>query len=100
MIVVTGSVTARPEAFEALLEASLAHVRRSRLEGGCLSHAVHIDAESPMRLVFLETWSDAEALRAHFLQTGSREFVEAVRALAAGPPDLHLWEARPLAVPG
>ena len=32
MIIVTGSVTAREDSFEALCEASLAHVHRSRLE--------------------------------------------------------------------
>ncbi len=40
MIIVTGSVTARPETFEALLRASLDHVHRSRTEDGCLVHSV------------------------------------------------------------
>ena len=61
MIIVTGAVTARPESFEALLEASLAHVRRSRTEPGCIGHAVRIDAENPLQLVFFEEWSDRAA---------------------------------------
>ncbi|WP_293369734.1 antibiotic biosynthesis monooxygenase [Phenylobacterium sp.] len=52
MLVATGSVTARADSFEALLEAALAHVARSRTEPGCLTHGVHIDAEDPLRLFF------------------------------------------------
>jgi quinol monooxygenase YgiN len=52
MIIVTGSVTARPDSFETLRQACLDHCARSRTEDGCLSHAVHIDAENPLRLFF------------------------------------------------
>ncbi|WP_245302262.1 antibiotic biosynthesis monooxygenase [Bradyrhizobium sp. LTSP885] len=52
MIVVTGSVTARPDSFDEVRRLSLEHVHRSRAEPGCISHAVHIDCENPLRLVF------------------------------------------------
>ena len=61
MIIVTGSIVARPEAFEELLSLCLEHVRRSRTEPGCRSHAVHRDAENPLRLVFFEEWDDRAA---------------------------------------
>ena len=51
-IIVRGDVTARPESFERLLEAALAHVARSRTEAGCIEHGVAVDAENPLRLVF------------------------------------------------
>ena len=54
MIIVTGSVTARPDSFEELRQASLDHVRRSRTEPGCISHSVQVDCEDPMRLFFFE----------------------------------------------
>ena len=82
MLVVTGSVTARAETFEALLEAGLAHVARSRLEPGCLKHSLQVDAEDPMRLFFYEEWADRAALDLHFEQTGSKVFMAAVRELA------------------
>ncbi len=63
MILVTGSILARKDTVDELLELSLEHVRRSRLEPGCLSHAVHRDAEEPLRLVFVETWDSREARR-------------------------------------
>ena len=82
MLIVTGSVTARTDTFEALLEAALAHVARSRTEPGCLIHSVHVDCEDPMRLFFYEEWADRPALDTHFAVPGSGEFMAAVRELA------------------
>ena len=83
MLIVTGSVTARPETFEALLEIALEHVQRSRLEPGCLGHSVHIDAENPMRLFFYEEWADRAALDAHFAVPASLDYMHRSRELAA-----------------
>ena len=83
MLIVTGSVTARPDTFEALLEAALAHVARSRREPGCLSHSVHIDAEDPLRLFFYEEWADRAALDVHFAVPESLEYMKIARDLAA-----------------
>ena len=54
MIVVTGSVTARQDSLSEVSRLSLEHVHRSRTENGCILHAVHIDCENPLRLVFIE----------------------------------------------
>lgn len=83
MLVVTGTVTARPDTFEALREAALAHTRRSRAEPGCLRHSVHVDCDDPLTLFFYEEWADRPALDAHFAQPGSHDFMTAVRQLAA-----------------
>lgn len=83
MLVVTGAVTARPDTFEALRETALAHTVRSRTEPGCLKHSVHIDCEDPLTLFFYEEWADRPALDTHFAQDGSRQFMAAVRELAA-----------------
>ena len=93
MIIVTGSVQGRPDTIDDLLAVSLTHVHRSREEPGCLLHSVHFDAENPLRLVFLEQWADADALRAHFAVPASREFVNALSALAAAPPEMHIFDA-------
>jgi quinol monooxygenase YgiN len=66
MIVVTGSVTARQDSFDEVRKLSLEHVHRSRGEPGCISHAVHVDCENPLRLVFFEQWADRAALLNHF----------------------------------
>src|SRR3990172_1992352 len=96
MIIITGHVLARPDSIDELRALSLDHVRRSRAEPGCISHAVHIDIEDPLRLVFLETWSDREAVGAHFAVPESLAFVNAARGLAAEPPVIAVYEARPL----
>jgi quinol monooxygenase YgiN len=83
MIVVTGSVTAKQDCFEEVRRLSLEHVRRSRGEPGCISHAVHVDCENPMRLVFVEQWADRAALLTHFAVPDSRHFVRALQPLAA-----------------
>ena len=80
MIVVTGSVTARVDSFDEVRKLSLEHVRRSRTEPGCISHAVHVDCENPLRLVFFEQWADRAALLAHFAVPRLARF----RPIAAG----------------
>lgn len=93
MIIVTGSILARDDTVDALLALSLEHVRRSRTEPGCVSHAVHRDVEEPRRLVFVEQWADRAALAAHFAVPASLGFVEAAAGLAAEPPVIRVYEA-------
>jgi len=93
MIVVTGSVTARQDAFEEARRLSLEHVHRSRTEPGCISHAVHVDCENPSRLVFIEQWADRAALAAHFAVPASRNFVRALSALVSSPPTIEIYDA-------
>ncbi|HYW63230.1 MAG TPA: putative quinol monooxygenase [Bradyrhizobium sp.] len=96
MILVTGSVVARPETFDEVRRLSLEHVRRSRNEPGCISHAVHADCENPLRLVFVEQWEDRAALLAHFAVPASRDFVAALRPLASDIPMIEIYDATKL----
>ena len=93
MIVVTGSVTARQESFDEVRRLSLEHVHRSRGEPGCISHAVHVDCENPLRLVFFEQWADRTALLSHFAVPASREFVKSLQSLAAAATSIELYDA-------
>ena len=95
MIIVLGSVVARPDTLPALLKASQEHVERSRAEPGCIAHAVHIDQENPLKLVFVEKWNDAETLGAHFKLKDSINFVAQARPLAAGAPVIEIFVATP-----
>lgn len=95
MILVTGSVHARPDAIDHALAISLEHVHRSRQEPGCLLHSVHFDAEDPLHLVFLEHWADADALRAHFGVPASRAFAKELGTLASTPPEMKIYDAQP-----
>jgi quinol monooxygenase YgiN len=93
MIVVTGSVTARADSFDEVRKLSLEHVHRSRTEPGCISHAVQVDCENPLRLVFFEQWADRAALLAHFAVPASRDFVKALQSLAAAATTIELYDA-------
>lgn len=96
MIVVTGSVTAWADSFDEVRKLSLEHVRRSRAEPGCISHAVQVDCENPLRLVFFEQWADRAALLAHFAVPASRDFVKSLQSLAAAATTMELYEATKL----
>ena len=96
MIVVTGSVTARQDSFEAVKKLSLEHVNRSRSEPGCISHAVHVDCENPLRLVFVEQWADRAALLAHFAVPASHAFVKALQSLASAATTIEIYDATKL----
>ena len=79
MILVTGSILARDDTFEDVRRLSLEHVERSRKEPGCISHAVHVDCQNPLRLFFFEQWADEAALRTHFAIDGSKAFVKSLK---------------------
>jgi quinol monooxygenase YgiN len=93
MIIVWGSIESAPGNLAELLQLSLQHVHRSRTEPGCVSHAVHIDAENDQRLVFVEEWQDMAALQAHFAVPDSADFVRRASALATSPPVIKIFES-------
>jgi quinol monooxygenase YgiN len=99
MIVVTGSVTAREDSLNEVRRLSLEHVHRSRMEAGCISHAVHVDCEDTLRLVFIEQWADRAALLAHFAVPASRDFVRALQPLVTTSPTLEIYDASKLERP-
>jgi quinol monooxygenase YgiN len=98
MIIVLGSAVARTDTFDAMMRISLEHVHRSRAEPGCIAHAVHVESENPLRLVFVEKWKDAAALAAHFKVKGSIDFVTRLRELAAEASPIEIFEAMPVKV--
>jgi len=99
MILITGSIVATAATVDEIRAQSLAHVHRSRTEDGCLHHAVHVDAENPLRLVFVEHWRDKAAVLKHFADPGARGFVAAVRKLG-GTSTIEIFEASEIGVNG
>jgi quinol monooxygenase YgiN len=96
MILVTGSILAREEAFDDVLRLSLEHVERSRKEPGCIFHAVHVDCQNPLRLFFFEQWADEAALRAHFAVPASREFVKSLSDRIVETSGAEIYRAEPI----
>ncbi|MBM3623614.1 MAG: antibiotic biosynthesis monooxygenase [Alphaproteobacteria bacterium] len=99
MILITGSIVASAATLEAVRTPSLAHIRRSRTEDGCLHHAVHVDAENPLRLVFVEHLRDKAAVLKHFPDAGARGFIGAVRKLGAATT-IEIFESSEIGVSG
>ena len=96
MIIVTGTLHARPATFTEVLALSREHVARSRAEPGCLEHGVAVDADDPLRLVFFERWADRDAIGAHLRLPASRGFGKAVAALVDQPPTLAMFDGTEL----
>jgi len=99
MLIVLGSVVARADTYADILRLSQEHVARSLQEAGCLRHAVMPDLTNPHRLVFVEQWASAEDLARHFKVPASVAFAAAMTRLAAGAPQLSVYEAREVPLP-
>jgi quinol monooxygenase YgiN len=93
VIIVTGTILARADSFDEVLRISTEHVLRSRAEPGCISHAVFCDTEEPLRLQFVERWTDMSALKSHFAVPASGAFVAALGTLTVEPAQMTLYEA-------
>ena len=89
-IIVTGSAHGTDDTIDALMDLALRHVRRSRTEPGCISHAVYRDVEDPNRLFFFERWASRSALDTHFAVFDSNAFVKQLTSLTSEPPSLHI----------
>ena len=99
MLIVTGSITAQREHLPRVLELSLEHVNRSRTWSRAVSSipsTANVEAEN--RLVFLEHWADADALRVHFAVPASIAFVREAASLAEEAPTLEIYEAQPVSI--
>ena len=96
MIIITGSATIRPEHFDAALKLGIEHSARSRAEPGCIAHNCHIDAENPLRIVFVEEWADMAAVKTHFAVPDSGEFVRTLGGWTEGASVMRIFEAEEL----
>jgi quinol monooxygenase YgiN len=65
----------------------------ARSPDASLTPCVHVDCENPLRLVFIEQWTDRAALLAHFAVPASRNFVRALQALAAAATTIEIYDA-------
>lgn len=93
MILIIGSAKIRPEHRDEALRLGIEHSARSRTEPGCMAHNCHIDAEDPLRLVFVEEWTDMAAVKAHFAVPESGQFVRAIGVMAEAQPEMRLFGA-------
>jgi quinol monooxygenase YgiN len=68
MLVVLANITTKPGQRSEAIKASLDCIKATREENGCILYELFASAEDETSLVFVEKWTDKDALRAH-LQT-------------------------------
>jgi quinol monooxygenase YgiN len=88
MIVVVGRVQTAPEKRDALIRIGQAVAEASRKEAGCISYRLYRDTERENEFVFVEEWESSEALQRHFATVHVDEFMRAIPASLAAPPDV------------
>jgi quinol monooxygenase YgiN len=88
MIVVVGRVVTDAARREDLKRIGHAVARASRAEEGCLSYRVYEDTELDNEFVFVEEWESQQALERHFGTPHIAEFMRAIPATVAAPPDV------------
>lgn len=93
MIIITGSVMTNTANRAEIERLCVEHSRRSRAEPGCIAHNVHADCETPDKLVFIEQWTDGNAVRAHFAVPESGTFVKRIGALSTEPTTIQIYRA-------
>jgi quinol monooxygenase YgiN len=88
MIVTVGRVTTDPQRREELVRVGQAVARASRAEDGCIGYRSYQDTENPDEFVFVEEWESDDALKRHFASSHVAEFMQAITATLAAPPDV------------
>jgi quinol monooxygenase YgiN len=92
MIRVVAIVTAKPGRREEILTAFRANVPAVRAEKGCIEYGPTVDAEGfgsfqakmgPDTFVVIETWADADALKAHAVAPHMAVYGEKTKDLIA-----------------
>jgi quinol monooxygenase YgiN len=91
MPIVVATITPNPGQMDALENALRELAPAVHEEDGCELYALH---RGPDRLVFVEKWRDAEALRAHGTGPNTKALGEKMSGLVAGS-DIQVLEAVP-----
>lgn len=66
MIFLIATLTIKPGSLPAIREAVMPCIEATRLEPGCISYDLHESITDPDTLVFVERWTNREALTEHF----------------------------------
>ena len=84
MIVIAGSVAARPERREEAIRVARTMAAATRAEAGCVTYRFSADLDDPNTLLIFEEWESEEALARHFQTPHVAAFRQALPGLLAG----------------
>ena len=93
VIIITGSVSLKPEHREEAFRIGCEHSARSRAEPGCISHNCYVDVEDENRMHFFERWEDMAAVQKHFVVPESAQFVRNIGKLANSEPEIAIYHS-------
>ena len=88
---VVALMNVRPEKLDETLGAFDSLVAATRQEEGCITYELLQNVEDPHDLTFVEEWSSAEALRAHFETEHFKAIAARADELLAAPPDIRRY---------
>jgi quinol monooxygenase YgiN len=86
MVIVHARVPIKAESREQWLSIASAVAGPSRREEACRSYRLYEDLETPNSFIFIEEWTDLEALYRHFRTPHFSEFFGALPEVLAAPP--------------
>jgi len=93
VIYVVATLTVKPETRAEFIAAATACIKETRKEPGNIAYDLHESVTDPAKMVFVEQWADRAALGAHFAVPASRDFVRALKSLAAGASTIEIFDA-------
>ena len=88
---VVALVNVRPEKLQEAFEAFDPLVASTRNEEGCITYELLQNVEDPHDLTFVEEWSSAEALQAHFETEHFLAVAARADELLTAPPDIRRY---------
>ena len=74
-------------------------IEATHAEAGCLSYALHRDANAPSTFVLIEKWTSQVALDAHMQQPYVAALGEKAAGVLAAPPTIRFCEPIPVGDP-
>jgi quinol monooxygenase YgiN len=88
---VVAHIRAKPETVDEVRALLSGLVDPTRREPGCITYDLLQNHEDPTDFTFVEEWTGADALAAHFETAHMVETLPKLQAVAAAPPDIRRY---------
>ncbi|MBC8164960.1 MAG: antibiotic biosynthesis monooxygenase [Bryobacteraceae bacterium] len=92
LLTVVATIKAKQGKEEEVREALLTLVEPTRGEAGCMQYEPHLSTEVPGEFVFVEKWSDQQALDKHMKSTHYMAVSARLKDSLAEPPSIRTYQ--------
>ena len=93
MIIVTATITAKPDERDNIILKSQNLIESTRLESGCISYNLYKSTENDDILLMHEQWENLEALETHMQTEHFKAFGVAIEDILARKLDIAVYSA-------